>query len=130
MKAFSDQKPPAGRLARRAKHYPSQDLIGEGRFFTTEEALTGAPVCVLGHQTALDLFSGDNPVGETIWVERTRCVVIGVLAELESSDVQNMYKSDPNKALMLPISTMIQTLYDEEPSIFMTVHVWDAGANR
>jgi len=103
-----------------------KDFISEGRFFTPEEVLTGAPVCVLGHQTALDLFAGDNPVGETIWVERTRCLVIGVLVEMESTDVQNMYQSDPNQALMMPVSTMIQNFYDEEPSVYMTVHIRDA----
>jgi putative ABC transport system permease protein len=107
--------------------FGSQDFIGEGRFFTPEEVLTGAPVCVLGYRTALDLFAGDNPIGETIWVERTRCIVIGVLSELESTDVQNLYSSDPNQALLLPISTVIQTLYDEEPSVYMIVHVWDAN---
>ena len=103
------------------------DFIGEGRLFSTDEVYAGAPVCVLGYQTALDLFSGDNPIGETIWVERTRCTVIGVIAELESTDVQQRYRSDPNEGLLMPISTVIQTLYDEEPSVYMVVHVTDAN---
>jgi putative ABC transport system permease protein len=82
---------------------------------------------VLGYQTALDLFSGDNPIDETIWVDRKRCTVIGVLAELESTDVQNRYRSDPNEGLMMPISTVIQTLYEEEPSVYMVIHVTDAN---
>jgi len=102
------------------------DFIGEGRLFSTDEVYAGAPVCVLGYQTALDLFSGDNPIGETIWVERTRCTVIGIIAELESTDVQQRYRSDPNEGLLMPISTVIQTLYDEEPSVYMVVHVTDA----
>jgi putative ABC transport system permease protein len=106
--------------------FAAKDFMGEGRFFTPEEVLTGAPVCVLGHQTALDLFAGDNPVGETIWIERTRCLVIGVLVEMESTDVKNLYKSDPNQVLMMPVSTLIQTLFDEEPSVYMIVHVRDA----
>src|SRR5690349_186274 len=53
------------------KAFTAEDLIGEGRFFTTDEVYAAAPVCVLGYQTALDLFSGDNPIGETIWIERT-----------------------------------------------------------
>jgi putative ABC transport system permease protein len=105
--------------------FRADDLVQEGRFFTPEEVLTGAPVCVLGYQTALDLFSGDNPVGETIWVERTRCLVIGVLVEMEYTDVQTRYQNDPNQALLLPISTVIQTLYDEEPSIYMSVYATD-----
>jgi putative ABC transport system permease protein len=103
------------------------DFIGEGRLFSTDEVYAGAPVCVLGYQTALDLFSGDNPIGETIWVERKRCTVIGVVAELESTDVQQRYRSDPNEGLLMPISTVIQTLYDEEPSVYMVVNVTDAN---
>jgi putative ABC transport system permease protein len=105
----------------------TDDLISEGRFFSADEVLAGAPVCVLGHQTALDLFNGDDPIGETIWIERTRCAVIGVLAELEDTDVTQRYQSDPNEALLMPISTMIQKLYDEEPSVYITAHVTDAN---
>src|SRR5512138_840629 len=92
--------------------FSAENLIGAGRFFSTDEVFAGAPVCVLGYQTALDLFSGDNPIGETIWIDRTRCTVIGVAAELENTDIQNRYRSDPNEALLMPISTMIQELYD------------------
>jgi putative ABC transport system permease protein len=109
------------------KLFSGKDFVGEGQFFTTDEVLSAAPVCVLGYQTALDLFSGDEPVGETIWVERTRCLVIGVLTKLENTDVQAMYQADPNQALMMPISTMIKTLFDEDPSVFMVVHVNDAN---
>jgi ABC-type antimicrobial peptide transport system permease subunit len=103
-----------------------EDLIGEGRFFTNDEVYAGAPVCVLGYQTALDLFSGDDPLGQTIWIDRTRCTVIGVAVELENTDLQQRYRSDPNEALLMPISTMIQELYEEEPSVYMTAHVTDA----
>ena len=107
--------------------FSTEDLLGDGRFFSTDEVYTGAPVCVLGYQTALDLFSGDNPIGETIWVDRTRCTVVGVATELESTDVQERYRSDPNEGLLMPISTVIQTLYEEEPSVYMVVHVTDAN---
>ncbi len=104
----------------------AESLLADGRFFSTDEVFAGAPVCVLGYQTALDLFSGDNPIGETIWIDRTRCLVIGVAVELESTDVQQRYRSDPNEGLLMPISTVIQTLYDEEPSVYMVVHAKDA----
>jgi putative ABC transport system permease protein len=99
----------------------------EGRFFTPQEVLDGSPVCVLGYQTSLDLFAGDDPLGETLWVDRTRCLVIGVLAELQYTDLQNAFQSDPNQALWMPISTLIQAFYDEEPSVYMVVHVRDAS---
>ena len=103
------------------------DFIGEGRFFSTEEVLSGLPVCVLGYQTALDLFSGDSAVGQTIWLDRKRCAIIGVMAELESTSLEARYQSDPNEALIMPISTMIDTLYDEPPSIYMVAHAADAN---
>ena len=101
--------------------FSAEDLLGDGRFFSSDEVYAGAPVCVLGYQTALDLFSGDNPIGETIWVDRMRCEVIGVIAELENTDVQQRYRSDPNEGLLMPISTVIQTLYED------VVHVTDAS---
>ena len=107
--------------------FSTEDLLSDGRFFSSDEVYAGAPVCVLGYQTALDLFSGDNPIGETIWVERTRCTVIGVITELESTDVQQRYRSDPNEGMLMPISTVIQTLYEEEPSVYMVIHVTDAN---
>lgn len=103
-----------------------EDFIGEGRFFSADEVLEGLPVCVLGYQTALDLFSGDAAVGQTIWLDRKRCSVIGVMAELESTTLEERYRADPNEALMMPISTMIDTLYDEPPSIYMVAHATDA----
>jgi len=105
----------------------AQDFLAAGRFFSTDEVYAGAPVCILGYQTALDLFSGDNPIGETIWIERKRCTVVGVATELESTDIQNRYQSDPNEALIMPISAMIQLLYEEEPSVYMVAHVTDAS---
>jgi ABC-type antimicrobial peptide transport system permease subunit len=107
--------------------FTAADLIGDGRIFSSDEVYAGAPVCVLGYQTALDLFSGDNPIGETIWIDRTRCEVIGVITELESTDVQQRYRSDPNEGLLMPISTVIQSLYDDESSVYMVVHVKDAS---
>jgi putative ABC transport system permease protein len=104
------------------KTLTTEAFIGEGRYFSAQEILSSAPVCILGYQTALDLFSGDSPLGQTLWVDRTRCTVIGVISELESTKLEDRYKSKPNDALLLPISSMIQALYKEEPSLYMTAH--------
>jgi hypothetical protein len=45
-------------------------LVAEGRMFSPAELLAGAPLCVLAHDTAEDLFDGDNAINETIWVNR------------------------------------------------------------
>lgn len=100
-------------------------FIAEGRFFTPAEVLANADVCVLGHQTAEDLFEGDAPIGETIYVNRRPCEVIGVIIELETTDPSQRTRSRPNDAFYMPISTAIQNLFDEAPSVFITAHVSD-----
>jgi putative ABC transport system permease protein len=100
-------------------------FIGQGRFFTAAEVLSEASVCVLGYETAQDLFEGDNPLDETVWVNRQRCLVIGVLKELEPIDPEERTRSKPNEVFYLPISTAIRNLYEEEPSVTMTARVSD-----
>lgn len=100
-------------------------FIGQGRFFTNAEVLGGDAVCVLGYQTALDLFQGDDPIGQSVWVDRKPCEVIGVLTELEAVSVQERINSRPNEGIFLPISFAIQNLFDEEPWVTVVAHVKD-----
>jgi len=100
-------------------------FLALGRFFTPSEVVEGVEVCVLGSKTALDLFGGDNPVGETLWINRQPCLIVGVLAELETTDPAQRYQSNPNETFYMPISTAIHMLYQEEPSVNMTAHVTD-----
>ncbi|MBI5030996.1 MAG: ABC transporter permease [Chloroflexi bacterium] len=100
-------------------------LVGQGRFFTNAEVIEGASVCVLGYQTAQDLFMGDNPIGETLWVNRKPCEVIGVIAQLETIDAEDRATSRPNDALYLPISTAIRNFFDKEPWVSIITHAND-----
>jgi putative ABC transport system permease protein len=103
----------------------AQAFLAQGRYFTPSEVLQSAPVCVLGSKTAQDLFGGDSPLGQTVWVNRERCTVIGVLVEVESTDETQRYSTNPNKTFFLPISTAIEQLFEEEPSVGITAHVRD-----
>ncbi len=102
-----------------------QAFIGQGRFFTNAEVLDGDSVCVLGYQTALDLFEGDDPIGQTVWVNRKPCQVVGVLAELEALNVEDRINTRPNDALILPVSFAVQNLFDTEPWVEIIAHVTD-----
>jgi putative ABC transport system permease protein len=103
----------------------SDAFIGSGRFFAPAEVLGNADVCVLGYKTAEDLFLGEDPIDETVWANRRRCIVIGVLAELEVIDPQLRNRIQPNEALYLPISTAVHNLYEEEPSVQIIARVTD-----
>jgi ABC-type antimicrobial peptide transport system permease subunit len=100
-------------------------LIGEGRFFTDDEVVDADPVCVLGYQTAQDLFEGDNAIGETVWVNRKPCEVIGVLTQLEAVSLEDRINTRPNDGLFLPISFAVQNLFDTEPWVTVIAHVTD-----
>ncbi len=102
-----------------------QTLIGQGRFFTNAEVVEADSVCVLGYQTAQDLFEGDDAIGETVWVNRKPCAVIGVMTELEAVNVQDRINTRPNDALYLPISFAIQHFFDKEPWVTVIAHVTD-----
>ncbi|MBN1658322.1 MAG: ABC transporter permease [Anaerolineae bacterium] len=102
-------------------------FLALGRIFAPAEVAADADVCVVASQTAADLFEGDDPVGETIWVNRQRCLVIGVLAELETTDPQQRYATNLNEGIYLPIGTAIHNLYEREPSVSIVAHVIDEG---
>lgn len=100
-------------------------FMSRGRFFTPAEVLAAADVCVLGHKTARDLFEGDDPLDQIVWINRQRCLVIGVLAELEVTNPALRNRTRPNESFYLPLSTAIRNLFDEEPSILITARVGD-----
>jgi putative ABC transport system permease protein len=79
--------------------------VTRGRFLTGEDDEQVAAVVVLGPDTASELFSGRNPVGETVMLDGTALEVVGVLEALSSSD-------DPsnNDLAVVPFSTMSQRL--------------------
>jgi putative ABC transport system permease protein len=108
-----------------AKKLTTDAFIGQGRFYTRAEVAAQADVCVLGYQTAEDLFEGDDPLGETVWINRKPCEVIGVIAELEAVDVEQRATARVNDGLYLPISTAIRNLFDTEPWVSITAHVTD-----
>lgn len=55
--------------------------VDQGRLFTPPEDRLGVPVVVLGSETAATLFSGRDPVGQTVRINDFPFQVIGVLEE-------------------------------------------------
>ena len=56
--------------------------IASGRFYTESESNSGAPVIVLGHSTAENLFENINPIGKQVRVYGRKLTVIGVLKKI------------------------------------------------
>jgi putative ABC transport system permease protein len=64
--------------------------LAEGRVFTPQEALTGAPVVVIGAETADAIFQDGIALGRTIRLDGFPFRVIGVLAERGSMFGQSL----------------------------------------
>jgi len=73
-----------------------------GRFFTHEEAEYAAKVCVLGQTVVANLFGADDPVGQTIRVQKVPCQVVGVLA----TKGQSPAGQDQDDVVVMPFTTV------------------------
>jgi putative ABC transport system permease protein len=56
--------------------------VANGRFYTESESISGAPVIVLGHATAENLFETIDPIGKQVRVYGRKLTVIGVLKKM------------------------------------------------
>ena len=86
------------------KEVRSRDVTS-GRFLTAADERDGAAVVVLGPDTASELFTRGNPVGQYVTMNGTKLKVIGVLAELSSSE-----DASNNDLAIVPFSTYSQRL--------------------
>jgi putative ABC transport system permease protein len=80
-------------------------MIERGRPFTPQEASAGAPVAVIGFETAELVFEGDDPVGRTIRIRGFPYRVIGVLEERGSLFGQSL-----DNLIIAPARSPIQSI--------------------
>lgn len=63
--------------------------LSSGRFYTAAEVASGAPVVVLGPDTASELFTTGSAVGQTVTVNGSALTVIGVLESAGSTSSES-----------------------------------------
>jgi putative ABC transport system permease protein len=79
--------------------------MGSGRFFSQAEVDGSASVAVLGSETATELFTTGNAVGQTISINGESFVVIGVLQSQGSSGSTNN-----DDTVLVPLTTFAARL--------------------
>ena len=101
-----------------------------GRFFTTEENLASAPVCVLGEKSKVNLLGYGDAVGSHVKINDTWLEVVGVMAPQATADseVEGVQSSDRNNQVIAPLNTVMRRfddnnsyLKDEIDGIFLRV---------
>ena len=76
--------------------------IETGREFTGQELSTGGKVVILGNTVAQELFGAADPIGQTVRVDKTNAVVIGILR----AKGQDTRGNDQDDLIFMPIETV------------------------
>jgi putative ABC transport system permease protein len=84
--------------------------MSSGRWFNDGDVERRAPVIVLGHDTAEELFPVESPLGKEINIEGRLFEVIGVMDKLKS--VFGAGKNPSDNRVMMPLTTF-RTLHPE-----------------
>jgi putative ABC transport system permease protein len=100
-----------------AKDVFDLQLIG-GRWFSEIDDERRAPVIILGHDTAEELFPNENPLGKEINIEGRLFDVIGVLDQIKS--VFGGGKNPDDNRVFFPLSTF-KTLHPELKAHWISV---------
>jgi putative ABC transport system permease protein len=101
--------------------------LAAGRFFTDEEDQRAAHVCVLGHDTAEQLFvNGENPIGKEVNVATGLYTVIGVLEK--GKQPFGSGKNPEDNAITFPFGTF-HNLHPEVKDMGIAVK-YDDPKNR
>jgi len=76
--------------------------IASGQLFSPAEMRSAAMVCILGYQTAIELFADVDPIGESIRIDGQLYKVIGLMAQVGDS----AWGFDPDNGIIIPLTTM------------------------
>jgi putative ABC transport system permease protein len=95
----------------------------EGAFFTEEDMRRRARVAVLGQTVRETLFPGQDPVGQTIRIQRAQFTVIGVMDRKGSTGF-----GDRDDVVFVPLSTAQKRLFGVDHVRAVYVKVRDAAS--
>jgi putative ABC transport system permease protein len=86
----------------------------EGRFFSNDEDIHAAPVCVLGAAARSSIFGSADPIGQHVKTNEVWFRVIGVAAPQLSSqaEVAGVPTQDLNNIMYVPLNSSILRLED------------------
>jgi putative ABC transport system permease protein len=95
-------------------------VVAQGRFLTAAEADGGRPVCVIGSQTATNLFQGESVLGNRIQVGGYPFEVVGVLEK--QGDFLGAFSLD--NQVIIPIK-QLTILFWHDPDYQIQIKVRD-----
>ena len=91
--------------------------VNSGAWFTQSDVNAATNVAILGSTTADTLFQGQDPIGQTIRINRLAFKVVGVTAPKGGAGFQN-----PDDAVYVPITTAQRKLLGGRQTGTITGH--------
>ena len=88
--------------------------IEDGRFFNEAESVSGAPVVVMGHALANNLFGGLDPIGKEARIYGRKFTVIGVLKK----EGANLFGQSKDEIVLLPVNVVRRIFGDNNKGTF------------
>jgi len=95
--------------------------VARGSFLPETDLERGGALAVLGHRVALELFAGEDPIGEAVRIGGRRCKVIGVLAPRGQQLGMNM-----DDVVLVPVVTGMR-MFDRSSLFRIVIDVGPAG---
>lgn len=96
-------------------------VLSSGRQFTDGELRSGAAVCIIGDTIRKQLFGGQDPVGQTIRLEKISCQIIGLL----KSKGQSGFGTDQDDFVLIPLRTVQRRIIGNNDISSMSVSAKD-----
>src|ERR1700677_3816909 len=85
--------------------------LAQGRFLDNQDVTDHEAVVVLGSTTASELFSREDPVGQTVDVSGVPMTVVGVLPSVGSSSSSSSPTKDQDDQAIVPITTAAERIF-------------------
>jgi len=81
----------------------------EGKMFTPEQMITGAPVCIIGKAVSTKFFPTEDPIGKTVKCGNQWLEVVGVLEEryITKKSIENLGIRNFNMDVYTPIQSIL-----------------------
>ena len=103
------------------------DAVSRGRPLLPADQEQRSRVCLIDSDLAAALFSGTDPIGQTVLVKGTRFRIVGVLKDPDVSDVMSqMQAGDESGTLIMPYTAYMR-LFGIKGVSSLEVYVDDTG---
>ena len=91
--------------------------LAEGRLFRDGELVSGATVCILGHEVASKLFGTEDPLDKVVRLKKIACRVIGILEKKGAG----MFGGNQDDIVLMPLRTFQRRIAGNSDVVVMYV---------